>query len=520
MDSTATNDALMSSIILMILSLLFSAIVYVWLAFALSKVFAKVGQPAWKAWVPVMNIITVFQLGGVTPLWAIAFLVPLVNIAGLFFLLVAINNINKRFGFGIGYTIIAWVALPVWASILGFGAAQWQGSPPVLGATTWTGFSPSPQSADAAGATAYQDRVGSMVPPVPPAPATSGPPSPKYPAPKYPAPTAQPAYAAPQPPAPTFVAPPVAQPAVAHPPVPPVPPVPSAAPAEPALVVPGSIADSLGPQVPAAEVAAEPDSSVADEQPDRAASDQPDEISAAQNNAARTIEKAPVVETRTAGDPWAPPISSIPGVANSAPANATARPPVAPITPPPASAPTPAPALPESALVTAPPAAPPAAPPVPPVVPAAVTPPPAPVVPPVPELLPDFDDTIIADDLPDFDDTVIVGRKNPVWILEPGGSKAIRITSPVALLGRNPSVNAAYPDAQLVLVPDPSKTMSKNHARIALDDGVWTIHDLGSTNGVVLVSDGEETVLESGSSATLTETFKLGELPIRLTPEL
>jgi len=541
MDSTATNDAVMSSIILMILSLLFSAIVYVWLAFALTKVFAKVGQPTWKAWVPVLNVITIFQLGGVTPLWMFAFLIPIGNIAGLFFLLVAINNINKRFGFGIGYTIIAWVALPVWASILGFGAAQWQGPLPVLGATTWTGAPPTTQPADAHGATAYQDRVGSMVapaaqypapapvagPPAPPAPAApapapatpGGPPAPVYPAPMQQ--SVIPGYAAPQPPAPTFTAlpapvVPAAPPAPVVPAAPPASAVPAAPPApvanpaplpsEPELPVPGSIADSLGPQETAPP--AEPESSVADQ----ARADEPEEISAAQNNAAPRIDEP--VETRVAGDPWAPPISTIPGMAAS---EATSRPPVAPVsappvTPPPAATPAAGPVISESTMVTAPPAAP--------VVPAVVAPPPAPVIPSAPELLPDFDDTIIADDLPDFDDTVIVGRKNPVWILEPGGSKAIRITSPVALLGRNPSVNAAFPDAQLVLVPDASKTMSKNHARISLDDGVWTIYDLGSTNGIVLVTDGEETVLESGASATLTETFKLGELPIRLAPEL
>lgn len=273
------------------------------------------------------------------------------------------------------------------------------------------------------------------------------------------------------------------------------------------MVVPGSIADSLGPQAPVSQ----PESS----QPE---SNHPEEISAAQNMAAPKLDDPPALAAT--GDPWAPPITAIPGVA--AAATPPARPPVAPITPPPVAitpppvSPPPAAPVAESLLVSAPPAAAPPAP-APEPAPAASA---APVPAPAPELLPDFDDTIIAEELPDFDDTVIVGRKDPVWILEPGGSKAIRITSPVALLGRNPSVNAAFPDAQLVLVPDSSKTMSKNHARIALVDGVWTIYDLGSTNGIVLVSDGEETILESGASATLTETFKLGELPIRLTPEL
>lgn len=477
-------------VIMVIFSLLFYAIVYVWFAFALSKVFAKIGEPTWQAWVPVVNLITIFRLGGQNPLWLLAFLVPIVNLAGLVFLLLAINNINKRFGFGVGYTIIAWVALPVWASILGFGSAAWHGPLP---ATAPDGV---------AGPTPYENRVGSMVPPAPPAPPGApaqfaGPPVPPGP----PAPPA--AVFPPAPPAPS--APSVTTPVLSAPPAPPVP---------QAMVVPGSIADSLGAQSPA-------DSASATVSP-HTESNHPEEISAAQNNAAPKVDE-PAAPAAT-GDPWAPPISTIPGVTAAAPTRVT-PPPVSlpPVTPPPAATSPAAPVV-EPQLVPAPPATPAAVtPPVPPVPPAASKPiaaPPAAAPPAAPELLPDFDDTIIADDLPDFDDTVIVGRKTPVWILEPGGSKPIRITSPMALLGRNPSVNAAFPDAQLVLVPDSSKTMSKNHARIALDDGVWTIYDLGSTNGVVLVADGEETVLESGASATLTETFKLGELPIRLTPEL
>jgi len=51
---------------MVIFSLLFYAIVYVWFAFALSKVFAKVGEPTWQAWVPVVNLITIFRLGART----------------------------------------------------------------------------------------------------------------------------------------------------------------------------------------------------------------------------------------------------------------------------------------------------------------------------------------------------------------------------------------------------------------------------------------------------------------------
>ena len=39
-------------------------IVYVWYALALSAMFAKTGEPSWKAWVPVVNLATILKLGG------------------------------------------------------------------------------------------------------------------------------------------------------------------------------------------------------------------------------------------------------------------------------------------------------------------------------------------------------------------------------------------------------------------------------------------------------------------------
>jgi len=486
-----------------ILTLVFSAVFYVWLSFALSKVFAKVGVPTWKAWVPLCNYMQLIQVGGYNPLWALAFLLPFVNIAGAVFLILAIHNINKRFGLGVSFTIIAWFALPVWASIVGFGSAQW-GAAPVQ--------APGGVAGDGSGQ--YQARVEGIAPG-----GYGAVPAPAYPA--YPAGAAQapaPAYpAAPAPAAPAVPAPAQQVPVVQTSALPVftpaeqsrVQPAEAVAPQAPVPPAPSSIADAMSvtPTAPPAQVRSIPDETSVPSAGFAAA--------AAESASASSVSAS---APSAGGDPWAPPINSVPGGVASAPVVSAASPVVSP---PPVSVKPPVVAPPVE-LVQAPPVAP-VAPPVAPVsaVPVNAVPVQAAPTNAAPLPAPDFDDTIIAEDLPDFDDTVIVGRKSPVWILEPGGSKAIRITSPVALLGRNPAVNAIFPDAQLVLVPDSSKTMSKNHARIALDDGIWTIYDLGSTNGVVLVSaDGEETVLESGASAILTETFKLGELPIRLTPEV
>ena len=59
--------------------------------------------------------------------------------------------------------------------------------------------------------------------------------------------------------------------------------------------------------------------------------------------------------------------------------------------------------------------------------------------------------------------------------------------------------------------------MSKTHARLELHDGEWTIVDLDSTNGVVLLSpDGRETELLPGRPHVATMRFLLGDAELRL----
>ena len=106
-------------------------------------------------------------------------------------------------------------------------------------------------------------------------------------------------------------------------------------------------------------------------------------------------------------------------------------------------------------------------------------------------------------------------KKKEAWTLLPEGGSPIKLTKSAALLGRNPSSTAA--DTQLIPVPDPSKTVSKTHARLTLADGVWTIVDLNSTNGVYLLSEaGEESEVEAGVPTTIGSSFRLGDLTIEI----
>jgi len=173
-------------------------------------------------------------------------------------------------------------------------------------------------------------------------------------------------------------------------------------------------------------------------------------------------------------NPWAPPITGVPGLDVSTP--------VAPVVVPPIADPIPAPvanSLNTSAQVA--------------------------------ELQPS-----VEDENPDFDKTVVAPRKKKEsWVIVPEGSAPIALTKAAALLGRNPSSTAA--DTQLISVPDPSKTVSKTHARLTLADGAWTIVDLNSTNGVYLLSaTDDETEVEAGVPTPIGDSFRLGDLTIRI----
>jgi hypothetical protein len=137
-------------------------VVYLWAALALSRVFAKLGEPAWKAWVPFANVVTLFQLGGFTGLWLISLFFPVVNVAGLVVLCFALHALNRQFGKGGAFTAFAILLFPVWASVLGFGRSLPLGGIPAAAAAA---LADSP----------FESRVAAMaLSPVPPV-ATSGP---------------------------------------------------------------------------------------------------------------------------------------------------------------------------------------------------------------------------------------------------------------------------------------------------------------------------------------------------------
>ncbi|MFT4221210.1 MAG: DUF5684 domain-containing protein [Microbacterium sp.] len=121
--------------------------------------------------------------------------------------------------------------------------------------------------------------------------------------------------------------------------------------------------------------------------------------------------------------------------------------------------------------------------------------------------------------LPDeLDETVRAARRRPAWSLVPPSGAPILITSNVVIVGRRPGIDHDRPHAQLVSIADETRTMSKTHARLERDGDAWTIVDLDSTNGVVLVGeDGVETDVTPRVPAPLTGRFLLGDAELGIT---
>ncbi|GAA1956479.1 hypothetical protein GCM10009717_23270 [Agromyces allii] len=457
--------------------------VYVWYSVMLAKVFAHAGLAPWSAWVPVYSQMQVFRLGGQNPWLALLLVVPIVQVAGLFFQILALHRISGQYWRGVGTTVLGVLLPPVWATVLAVGPSPdpERGRMPVRGASTGTipPVAPgAPREAALAAVTAGW-------------PAPGGPAGPGAPGSSDLGALAAPAFAvaapvAPVAPAPTQAGWPAGDSAPILPPwadlhprgAAPLPPMPAAAPAAPAfLPAQPPVAAAAGPApAPLATPIADPISRI----PGRI-----EPIQAMPAASAAPLEAAPAAPVSPAL-PTLPPVGALSGGAPYVTA------PAEPIT---VGAP----------VVAAPPVADPFA-----------------VAAPAPFTEPLAPGTVVTgdDDLDDdlLDRTVVVARKPAVtWHLVPEGGEPLRLAGRVVLLGRNP--RAADPGAgeQRLVVPDPSRTLSKTHAVLSLDGEQWSITDLHSTNGV-LVPDGfgDDVLLDPDVPTPVPDRFVLGTLSVRI----
>ena len=87
------------------------------------------------------------------------------------------------------------------------------------------------------------------------------------------------------------------------------------------------------------------------------------------------------------------------------------------------------------------------------------------------------------------------------------------------LLGRGPAARPDWPEARLLPVVDPDKSVSKTHAGIRVHADELRVEDLHSTNGVtVLRADGSAAVVVPGVPTTVAvgDTVSLGQFALRI----
>lgn len=104
------------------------------------------------------------------------------------------------------------------------------------------------------------------------------------------------------------------------------------------------------------------------------------------------------------------------------------------------------------------------------------------------------------------------------WRLELADGQTVPVARAV-FIGRNPARTEDRPGADLLPIDDPARSLSKTHALLELEAGVLYVHDLNSTNGVVLAAAGTDPIaVEPGVRAAVTEgsELRLGNYAIRV----
>lgn len=142
----------------------------------------------------------------------------------------------------------------------------------------------------------------------------------------------------------------------------------------------------------------------------------------------------------------------------------------------------------------------------------------APVAPVVPAAPAAPDGSVPPSDLTeDLDRTTVVRRESRVTghlVLPDGEALPLYRDN---LVGRRPET---VPGVHAVVIPDPTRTLSKTHARLSHDGEGWVVEDLDSTNGVVLLhDDGREQELDPRQPVIATPRMLLGTLEIEIRDE-
>jgi hypothetical protein len=143
------------------------------------------------------------------------------------------------------------------------------------------------------------------------------------------------------------------------------------------------------------------------------------------------------------------------------------------------------------------------------------------------EILPDvmsgqFDESAVADATllsltpPVADRTSGLDRRH--WLLHVGGL-VYEIPGDDVIIGRRPGIDHELIDDDTVTlrIEDPTRSISKVHARLRRTAKGWTVEDLHSANGVrVIHTAGGERRIRPGDIVPATEAMMFGSTPVKL----
>jgi len=111
-----------------------------------AQIFKKAGVPQWKAWVPVYNQWIVYELGDQKGFWAVLAFIPVVNLAALVFMYIAMHNIGLKLGKSGAFVLLA-IFLPiVWLIWLAVDESVWTGKKPEPQLASTADTTPTPEA--------------------------------------------------------------------------------------------------------------------------------------------------------------------------------------------------------------------------------------------------------------------------------------------------------------------------------------------------------------------------------------
>lgn len=85
----------------------------------LRGIFEALGTDRSRAWIPFVNLATVYRLGGRSEFWLVALVIPVSSWLGAIMLFIATHRINRRLGRSAWYTVLAVIVWWVWTLALG-----------------------------------------------------------------------------------------------------------------------------------------------------------------------------------------------------------------------------------------------------------------------------------------------------------------------------------------------------------------------------------------------------------------